>query len=368
MLSCLRKAISAENKNQKKVTMLIRSTYAVIDLNAVKQNVKNIKSRLPESTMLCAVVKADAYGHGSAMVSKAALEAGAAWLAVAIPEEAAVLREEGITAPILVLGPSNKWQWEMAAELGLSMNVSSKECVMYALEAAKKYGKRVVNVPTANTNSVAEHAFALILACAKNIPFTVKEYQNNNFSIKNKVSCMEVSGKTLGLIGLGRIGSSVAKMAKYGFNMNVLAYDPYIPKDRVIEGVCLTDSWERVFKESDFISVHMPANKQTAKCISTREFELMKKSAYIINAARGQIIDEVALVKALKEGRIAGAGLDVSDPEPANMDNPLLKMSNVIMTPHIAGSTQEALVRMAVGAAMGIDEILTDKEPQWLVV
>ena len=195
-----------------------------------------------------------------------------------------------------------------------------------------------------------------------------KEYQNNNYSIKDKVPCMEVSEKTLGLIGLGRIGSSIARMAKYGFNMKVMAYDPYIPKDRIIDGVCLTDNWDEVFKESDFISIHMPANKETFKIIGSREFELMKNSAYIINAARGQIIDENALVKALVEGQIAGAGLDVSDPEPANMDNPLLKMDNVIMTPHNAASTAEALMRMAVGAAMGIDEILTNKEPQWPVV
>ncbi len=121
--------------------MLVRPTYAVIDLNAVKQNIVNIRSRLPEETMFCAVVKADAYGHGSVMVSKAAIEAGAEWLAVAIPEEAAVLRDEGITAPILVLGPSNRWQWEMAAKLDLSMVVASKECVKYAAETADKLKK-----------------------------------------------------------------------------------------------------------------------------------------------------------------------------------------------------------------------------------
>lgn len=236
------------------------------------------------------------------------------------------------------------------------------------LEAAKKYGVRVVNVPNANTNSVAEHAISLILACAKKIPFMAKEYQNNNFSIKDRVPCMEVKGKTLGLIGLGRIGSSVAGIANNGFDMKVLAFDPYIPKDRFIDGVCLTDSWEEVFSESDFISIHMPAVKNNIRIIGSKEFKLMKPGSYIINTARGQIIDEIALIKALQEGEIAGAGLDVSDPEPANMDNPLFKMDNVIMTPHNAASTKEALVRMSVGAAMGIDEVLTGKEPQWPVV
>lgn len=119
--------------------MLIRSTYAVIDLDAVKQNIRNLKQHLREGAMFCAVVKADAYGHGSVMVSKAAIEAGADWLAVAIPEEAALLREEGVTAPILVLGPSNRWQWDMAAGLDISMTVTSRECVAYAAEAAKKH-------------------------------------------------------------------------------------------------------------------------------------------------------------------------------------------------------------------------------------
>ncbi len=123
--------------------MLIRSTYAVIDLDAVKRNVTNIKSRLPEGTKFCASVKADAYGHGSVMVSKAAIEAGAEWLGVAIPEEAAVLREEGVSAPILILGPSNRWQWEIAAGLDLSMVVTSGECVKNAAEVADKFKKRI---------------------------------------------------------------------------------------------------------------------------------------------------------------------------------------------------------------------------------
>lgn len=123
--------------------MLIRSTYAVVDLKAIKQNIINIRENLPKGTKFCAVVKADGYGHGSVMVSKAAVEAGAEWLAVAIPEEAAVLREEGITAPILVLGPSNLWQSERAAELDLSMVAASRECVKNAEQTARKYAKKM---------------------------------------------------------------------------------------------------------------------------------------------------------------------------------------------------------------------------------
>ncbi|MGI5848556.1 MAG: alanine racemase [Christensenellales bacterium] len=120
--------------------MLIRPTYAQIDINAIKQNVTNIKKHIPKETMFCAVVKADGYGHGSVMVSKAAIKAGAAWLAVAIPEEAAVLREAGITAPILVLGPANLWQWKKAAKFDLSMVVASKNCIDNASAVAKERG------------------------------------------------------------------------------------------------------------------------------------------------------------------------------------------------------------------------------------
>ena len=123
--------------------MLIRSTHAVVDLNAIKRNIKNIRANLPAGTMFCAVVKADAYGHGSVMVSRAALDAGAEWLAVAIPEEAAALREAGIDAPVLVLGPANIWQWEIAAELGLGMVAVSAECVKNAARTAEKYGKKI---------------------------------------------------------------------------------------------------------------------------------------------------------------------------------------------------------------------------------
>ncbi len=123
--------------------MLLRPTYAKVNLSAIKRNVKNIKESLPRQTMFCAVTKADGYGHGSVMVSKAAIEAGADWIAVAIPEEAAVIRDDGITAPILVLGPSNRSQWRKGVSLDLSMVVTSLDCVKNALSAAKEFGRTV---------------------------------------------------------------------------------------------------------------------------------------------------------------------------------------------------------------------------------
>lgn len=207
-----------------------------------------------------------------------------------------------------------------------------------------------------------------MLGCAKKLNFMSNEYKNNNYKIKDTIQTTEVTGKTLGLIGLGRIGLMVAQMAKYGFGMNVIAYDPFIPKNRKFDEVVLTDTREEVFEQADYVSVHVPATKETEKSIGKNEFEIMKKSAYLINAARGKIVDEKALIEALKNKKISGAGLDVTDPEPAIAGNPLFDMHNVILTPHCAASTKEAMIRMAIDAAKGIDQVLTGKEPTYVVV
>jgi D-3-phosphoglycerate dehydrogenase len=235
------------------------------------------------------------------------------------------------------------------------------------VEAARRRGCRVVYAPTANTLSVAEHAIALMLACAKKLPFKMKEYGRGNYAIKDTAVGGEISGKTLGLIGAGRIARQLARIAAHGFGMRVLAYDPFLPggfKSDVLEMV----SRETVLREADFVSVHIPATNETAKSFGAKDFALMKPAACFINTARGKIVDEEALVTALREGRIAGAGLDVSDPEPARPENPLFAMDNVVMTPHCAGVTREAMVKMVMEAARGIDEVFSGVEPRYAVV
>ena len=232
------------------------------------------------------------------------------------------------------------------------------------VEAAKSRGCRVVYTPTANSTSVAEQAIALMCACAKQLPYKMSEYAKGNYGIKDTCLSTELFGKTLGFIGAGRIAREAAHIAKNGFRMRVLAFDPFVPAGSLGDLMELTDR-ERVLKESDFISIHMPATKETIKSFSDKEFSLMKKSAYLINTARGLIVDEEALIKALRSGEIAGAALDVTNPEPAAKDNPLFTMENVIMTPHSAGGTAEAMVRMATDAALGIDEVLSGKEPTY---
>ena len=193
-------------------------------------------------------------------------------------------------------------------------------------------------------------------------------YRSEGYGVKNQASICELQGKTLGLLGFGKIGSSVARMAALGFGMKVEVYDPYVPRDLKQEGVTILDSREELFRNADFISIHMPALPSTVKSVGAAEFGWMKPTAFLINTARGSIVDEEALIQALEQGEIGGAGLDVSDPEPATPDNRLFKMEQVIMTPHVAASSREALVNMAVGAAQGIDEVLAGKEITWPVV
>ena len=234
------------------------------------------------------------------------------------------------------------------------------------IESAKAHNVRVTYTPNANAGSVAELAFSHILNCAKKIPFFTKKYNEGEYTSLRGIVYQELDGRTVGLVGLGKIGKRVASYAK-AFDMKVIAYDPYIPAEKAPEGVSMV-TWEELFANADFVSLHMPVTKETAKSVSKREFTLMKKTAYLINTARGGLIDEPALIQALQEDEIAGAGLDVTDPEPAVSGNPLFEMENVIMTPHIGGGGEGALVRMALGAAQGIDEVFTGKPITWPVV
>jgi D-3-phosphoglycerate dehydrogenase len=236
------------------------------------------------------------------------------------------------------------------------------------ITAARKLGRRVVFAPTANSLSVAEHTMALILACAKKLNLMGSEYSRGNYQIKDKVLANEISGKVLGLIGLGRIGNMVARMAHFGFGMNVIAFDPYLPKNKKIEGVTIVESREELLKTSDFISIHIPVTNETKKSIGADELKMMKKSAYLINVARGNVVDEKALIESLQKGDIAGAGLDVTDPEPATADNPLFRLKNVIITPHCAAASEEAMARMVTDSVRGIDDVLNGRIPEFPVV
>lgn len=235
------------------------------------------------------------------------------------------------------------------------------------LEAARGKGVVVTYTPQANSGSVAEHTLALILGTAKNIGRCDRGMHRGDFALRSRIKGVDLEGKTLGVIGLGKIGRLTAIKAARGFDMKVIGYDPYIGKCGFPEEVEYTDEWSYVFGASDFITVHIPATKDTVGLIGEKEFSMMKKSAFFINVSRGTIADEEALVGALERGEIAGAGLDVYAQEPPSPENPLFRLENVVLTPHNASLTFEAMDRMSLHAAQGIHEVLSGHDPTWKV-
>ncbi|MDP2766538.1 MAG: phosphoglycerate dehydrogenase [Candidatus Methanoperedens sp.] len=216
------------------------------------------------------------------------------------------------------------------------------------VNTATEKGIIVVNAPEGNTISAAEHTIALMLAMSRNIPQANASLKSKKWERK-KFMGVEVRGKVFGIIGLGRIGSEVAKRAQ-GMEMKILAYDPFISQERANElGVELT-TVEDIVKRSDYITVHTPLTKETKDLISSREFAIMKKGARVINCARGGIINEDALAKAVKDGIVSSAAIDVFVKEPP-FESPLLELDRVIVTPHLGASTEEAQINVAVTVA-----------------
>jgi D-3-phosphoglycerate dehydrogenase len=220
--------------------------------------------------------------------------------------------------------------------------------------AATRKGIIVMNTPGGNTMSAAEHTMALMLAMSRNVVPACNSLKAGTWDRKSYTG-NQLNNKTLGVIGLGRIGMAVVKMA-LGFNMKVLGYDPFAaPKEAEELGIEVTDKLERIYKEADFISVHVPKNEQTLNMISAKELKMMKPTCRIVNCARGGIINEDDLYNALSSGTIAAAALDVFSKEPP--ENMRFKeCPNCLVTPHLGASTEEAQIEVAVEAA----QILAD--------
>ncbi|MDE2027204.1 MAG: phosphoglycerate dehydrogenase [Candidatus Omnitrophica bacterium] len=225
------------------------------------------------------------------------------------------------------------------------------------LPAATKKGVVAMNTPAGNTTSTAEHTMSLIMALSRNIPQAVASLKSGKWE-RSKFTGVELYGKVLGIIGLGRIGSTVAKMAQ-GYGMITLGFDPYLSAEIAAKnGIKLVDLNE-IYKTADYITVHIPKTEETTHMIGEEQIALMKKSARLINCARGGIIDEAALIKALQEKRIAGAALDVYEVEPPDFNSPLFKMDNCITTPHLGASTSEAQLNVAIEIAHAVKDALT---------
>jgi len=232
------------------------------------------------------------------------------------------------------------------------------------LKAASEKGIKVVASPQASTVAVAEATMALILALARMIPEANRTLKEGLW-LKNEFVGFELRGKVLGIIGFGRIGKAVAKRA-LAFEMKVIAYDIRdVREEAESMGVKVATTLEELLKESDIVTLHIPLNESTRYMIGEREISLMKRGAIIVNTSRGGIIDTRALLKALKEGKLAGATLDVFENEPPKTEEEweLIRLPNVVVTPHIASQTWEAQITAGLMIAEEVYRVLCESSP-----
>ncbi len=230
------------------------------------------------------------------------------------------------------------------------------------VSAAEKNGVIICNVAEANANSVAELVFGLILNVARRISAHDRLLRDGGWGRYHIERQVEIHGSTLGIIGLGAIGSRVAQIGKNAFNMRILACDPYIIPERAEQfGGKLVDMGT-LLKESDIVTTHTPLTEETRHLIGERELGFMKPTAIFINTSRGSVVDEKALIKVLKEEKISGAGLDVFETEPIEKDSPLRSLDNVVMTPHI-GPTPRSSRHMLEVAIDNVLRVVEGKEP-----
>jgi glyoxylate reductase len=237
------------------------------------------------------------------------------------------------------------------------------------VQEATKRGIYVTNTPEVLTDTTADFAWALLMAVARRVVEADKYVRTGQWKVGWHPSMLlgrDVHGATIGIVGAGRIGYAVAERAK-GFKMKILYYDviprPEMEKELNAKRVDL----DTLLKEADFVSIHVPLMKETHHLINAEKLRLMKKTAYLINNARGPVVDEKALYEALKEGRIAGAGLDVFEQEPTPVDNPLLKLDNVVVAPHISSASYETRSKMAEMVADNLVAFFEGRKPPNLV-
>lgn len=226
----------------------------------------------------------------------------------------------------------------------------------------------VLNVPNGNSLSVAEHVVTCILALSKNLFKSDLAVRKGDYSFKLSEPPSEVFGKVVFLVGFGNNARITSEMLIKAFSMSILAFDPYVPKEFMDDlGVEKVEKLEEGLRRSDFISLHLPLTENTFHIIGATEFGQMKKSSFLINCARGSLVDSGALLKALKGGMIKGAALDVFEAEPVKVSDPLLSLDNLIVTPHLAGETKEANLRTALLLAEDLVKALKGEKPNGLV-
>jgi len=256
-------------------------------------------------------------------------------------------------------------------EAANKLQVVSRHGVGYdSIDLVSLNNKKIPLTIAAHSNmiSVSEQAMFFLLALSKNVfyydDFTRKGDWTNRWDVK----AWDLAQKNILVIGFGRIGSNFVKRA-LAFDMNVYVYDPYVEKEKVkISGAIPVDNISENLQKMDAVTLHCPKNGETTDLFTKKEFDLMKKSSFVINCARGGILNEEDLYEALTNKKIAGAGLDVFDVEPTPSSNPLFKLNNVILSPHIAGVTVESTIRMATETVQNVLDVLDDKINQSVVV
>ncbi len=244
-----------------------------------------------------------------------------------------------------------------------NLKIVAKHGVGYDnIDVAAASSRRIVvaTTPKANAVSVAEHILSLLLCLANRIYQANADLKAGRFVRREDYVGVELKGKTLGVVGLGRIGSETARKCKSGFGMNIVAYDPYLSAETFeLTGYRRTETLGPLLEDSDFVVLCVPLTHETTNMIGSRELSWMKSSSFLVNTSRGGIVNEAALYQALSEGRIAGSAMDVFVKEPPAPDNPLLTLDNFIATPHVAGVTYDAMRRMSTDMAEEIVRVLS---------
>jgi D-3-phosphoglycerate dehydrogenase / 2-oxoglutarate reductase len=273
-----------------------------------------------------------------------------------VPRVDAVISRKGkITAEHI---SKSEGRLKIIARTGVGVDPSRVD-----LQAAKASRVWVTNMPGSNAVSVAELVFGQMIALARHTLEADRAVRENRWSQYLRYIGTELAGKTVGIIGMGNIGTRLAIRAR-AFEMRFMVYDPYIPESHV---TTLGGKWvglDELLAEADFVTLHCPLTDETDGMVGARELALMKPSAYLINAARGGIVNEEALCRALQQKKIAGAALDVAANEPPTKDHPLFQLDNVILTPHIGAMTRQAAERGEWGAAEEVIRVLEGKKPK----
>lgn len=232
------------------------------------------------------------------------------------------------------------------------------------VKAAAERGIPVCTTPEANARSVAEHVFAVVLSLAKDLVRCDAEVRRGNWAVRDEPCRFDLSGKTLGLVGFGRIGREAARIGA-GFDLKTIAYDPYV--QAFPEGIAAMGDLDSLLQSADIVSIHVPLTDSTRGLIDARKLAMMKPTGILVNTSRGGVIDEADLYSALSEKRIAGAALDVFAGEPLAPGHRFLTLGNILLTPHSAALTRECSRRMSMHAVEGVLDVLEGRTPRWVV-